>query len=150
MNQARLSYEKPSLLDATFNRLFGWLVGLGLAPSNFYLLQVRGRKSGRIYSTPVDLLVQAGKRYLVSPRGYTQWMRNAKASGTVTLKRGRTVEQYTVREVSTQQKPEILKAYLDTYKSQVQRFFPVPAGSPAEAFVSLAERYPAFELTPVE
>jgi len=50
------------------------------------LLQVRGRKSGRVYSTPVNLLQVASKSYLIAPRGNTQWVRNAEASGEILLK----------------------------------------------------------------
>jgi hypothetical protein len=38
--------------------------------------------------------------------------------------------------------------YLDSYKSAVQRYFPVPAGSPAAAFRDIAANYPVFELLP--
>jgi deazaflavin-dependent oxidoreductase (nitroreductase family) len=134
-------------MEAIFNRVFGWLVGIGLAPAGFYLLEVRGRKTGRVYSTPVDLLVLHNRRFLVSPRGHTQWARNAKASGTVTLRRGRLADRYLVREVDAREKPEVLKAYLEAFRSQVQRFFPVHAGSTTDAFVPIAQRYPAFELT---
>jgi len=143
-----LPVERPTALEAIFNRVFGWFVGIGIAPAGFYLLEVRGRKTGRIYSTPVDLLVHHNRRFLVSPRGYTQWARNAKASGTVTLRRGRVADRYLLREVDAREKPEVLKAYLETFKSQVQRFFPVPSGSTADAFVEINQRYPVFELTP--
>jgi hypothetical protein len=78
-------FNQPKTVDQAINKFFGLLVGLGVGLHN-YLLQVRGRKSGRTYSTPVDVLDRAGKRYLVAPRGYTQWVRNAIASGTVSLK----------------------------------------------------------------
>jgi deazaflavin-dependent oxidoreductase (nitroreductase family) len=136
----------PTVFEAAFNRIVGWLVAFGLMPANYYVLEVTGRKSGATYSTPVDLLSHHGRAYLVSPRGQTQWVRNARASGTVTLRQGRSAARYTVREVDNDEKPDVLKAYLDTYKLQVQRFFPVKAGSPVEAFDALAPRYPAFEL----
>ena len=136
------------MLDRGFNKFFGLLVGLGLGLPHNYLLQVRGRKSGRVYSTPVDVLSRDGKRYLVAPRGYTQWVRNAIASGTVSIKKGRRSEQFGVRILSEDEKPKILKSYLDRYKLTVQRYFPVPAGSPTEAFRPLTGWYPVFELIP--
>jgi deazaflavin-dependent oxidoreductase (nitroreductase family) len=142
-----LPVKPPTAIEAILNRVFGWLVGLGFAPAGFYLLEVRGRKTGRVYSTPVDVVVHRDRRFLVAPRGYTQWVRNAKASGTVTLRRGRVAERYLLREPEGRDKAEVLKAYLDTYKSQVQRFFPVPSSSSIDAFVPIADRYPAFELT---
>ena len=141
-------FDQPTALDRAINKLFGLLVGLGLGLPHNYLLQVRGRKSGRVYSTPVDLLSRNGKRYLVAPRGYTQWVRNASASSTLSLKKGRRSEEFAVRILSDDEKPEILKSYLDRYKLTVQRYFPVPAGSPIEAIRPLAGQYPVFELIP--
>lgn len=141
-------FNQPTTLDRVFNKLFGLLVGFGLGLSHNYLLQVRGRKSGRVYSTPVDVLSRDGKRYLVAPRGYTQWVRNVIASGTVSLKKGRRSEEFAVRLLSDNEKPEILKSYLDRFKLTVQRYFPVPAGSPSEAFRPLTAEYPVFELIP--
>jgi deazaflavin-dependent oxidoreductase (nitroreductase family) len=131
-----------------FNRLYGSLVGLGLGFSYNYLLQVRGRKSGKLYSTPIDLLELNGKHYLVAPRGQTQWVRNAEAAGKVTLKKGRAELGFRLRPLTDAEKPEVLKAYLDRFKREVQRYFPVPAGSPPEAFRDLLQSYPAFELIP--
>ena len=140
-------FEKPSAIEALFNRCFGFLVGLGLGPKYNYLLQVRGRKSGKLYSSPIDLLEIDGKRYLVAPRGYTQWVRNAEAAGEIVLKRGSWRQSYRLRAVPDTQKPELLKAYLDRFKAAVQRYFPVAAGSEAQAFAAIAASYPVFELT---
>ena len=142
------SFRKPSLLEAFFNRALGFLVGLGIGPSYMQLLQVRGRKTGRLYSTPVNMLQVAGKPYLVAPRGRTQWVRNAEATGEILLKRGRQQRKHRLQPVPDVEKPEILKLYLDIYKSQVQRYFPVPAGSPPAAFRETATNYPVFELLP--
>jgi hypothetical protein len=71
---------------------------------------------------------------------------NAIASGTVSLKKGRRSEEFGVRLLAEDEKPEILKSYLDRYKLTVQRYFPVPAGSPTEAFRPLTGDYPVFEL----
>ncbi len=134
-------------MEQAFNRLFGFMVGLGFGLKHNYLLQVRGRKSGRLYSTPVDLLETGGKRFLVAPRGRTQWVRNAEAAGEITLKKGRSRQSYQIRPVADADKLELLKAYLDNFKTTVQRYFPVPAGSAAQAFVTIAANYPVFELT---
>jgi deazaflavin-dependent oxidoreductase (nitroreductase family) len=142
------AFRKPSAVEALFNRAFGLLVGLGIAPSYMQLLQVRGRKTGRIYSSPVNLLQVGGKPYLVAPRGATQWVRNAEATGEIVLKRGSVRCKYRLRPVSDAEKLEILKLYLASYKSAVQRYFPVPAGSPAAAFRDIASNYPVFELIP--
>jgi deazaflavin-dependent oxidoreductase (nitroreductase family) len=146
MNSALPAFREPSTAEKIFNRIFGFLVGLGLGFSYNYLLEVRGRKSGKLYSTPIDLLKLNGKTYLVAPRGRTQWVRNAEAAGEVTLKRGRARQKFHLRAIPDADKPQILKAYLDTFKREVQRYFPIPAGSPPAAFAALAGSYPAFEL----
>ncbi len=139
-------FKPPSSLERVFNKLFGLLVGLGLGLAHNYLLQVRGRKTGRLYSTPVNVLIRDGKRFLVAPRGDTQWVRNALATGEVWLKKRLMSERFQLRVVPDEEKPEILKAYLDRFKPTVQRYFPVSSRSPAEAFRPLAARYPVFEL----
>ena len=146
MNSPPAAFRAPSAVERAFNKVFGFLVGMGLGFSYNYLLQVKGRKSGKIYSTPIDLLERGGKRFLVAPRGRTQWVRNAEAAGEITLKKGSQRQQFRLRALSDQEKPEILKGYLDQFKREVQTYFPVPAGSPVEAFRELVENYPAFEL----
>jgi len=146
MNSSLPVFREPTPVEKIFNRVFGFLVGIGLPFPNKYLLLVRGRKSGKHYSTPVNLLEMKGKRFLVAPRGRTQWVRNAEAAGEVTLKKGSAQLKFRLRPVAETEKPEVLKAYLDSFKSEVQRYFPVAAGSPAEAFVGLAADFPVFEL----
>ena len=148
MNDQKIHFVAPSPIERLFSRVFGALVGLGLGFPHNYQLQVRGRRSGRLYSTPVDVLVHRGKRFLVAGRGEAQWVRNARASGQVTLRKGGRREELRVRALPDIEKPEVLKAYLDRFKVTVQRYFPVPAGSPAEDLAPLAPRYPVFELIP--
>ena len=148
MSAALPEFREPSGVERIFNKVFGALVGLGLAPRYNYLVQVRGRKSGRVYSTPISILERQGRRFLVAPRGRTQWVRNAEAAGQVVLKRGSSRQTSRIRAVPNAEKPEILKAYLDRYKLAVQRFFPVPVGSDAQAFRDIADRYPVFEVLP--
>jgi deazaflavin-dependent oxidoreductase (nitroreductase family) len=148
MSSSVPAFHEPNPAEKMFNRIFGFVVGLGLGFSYNYLLQVRGRKSGKLYSTPIDLLEYKGKRYLVAPRGQTQWVRNAEAAGEVALKKGSSRQSFRLRRLPDAEKPEILKAYLDAFKREVQRYFPVPAGSLPEAFVEIAASYPAFELLP--
>jgi deazaflavin-dependent oxidoreductase (nitroreductase family) len=146
MNSSLPVFREPTPIEKVFNRVFGFLVGIGVAFPDKYLLQVRGRKSGKLYSTPVNLLECKGKRFLVAPRGRTQWVRNAEAAGEVTLKKGSTRLKFRLRPVADAEKPEILKAYLEGFKREVQTYFPVVVGSPAEDFVGLSGSYPVFEL----
>jgi hypothetical protein len=75
-------------------------------------------------------------------------VRNVEASGTVTLKAGRRRAAYRPRALADGDKAVVLRAYLERFRPFVQRYFPVPAGSPADAFAPLAARYPVFELIP--
>ena len=139
-------FTRLSTVDRIFNRVFGALVSLGLGFAHNWQLEVRGRRSGRIYATPVDVVTHGGRRYLVAPRGETQWVRNVRVSPEVTLRKGRQRETYRLRALADGEKPPILKAYLDAFQTTVKRFFPIPAGSPESAFVPLVGRYPVFEL----
>src|SRR5438876_3863664 len=127
-------FAKPSGMEAMFNRAMGMLAGWGIGPSFIYQLQVRGRKSGKIFSTPVNLMEFGGKQILVAPRGRTQWVRNAEAAGEIILKRGSTRLRVALREIVNEGKAEILREYLGRYASAVQKFFPVKAGAAIEAF----------------
>jgi deazaflavin-dependent oxidoreductase (nitroreductase family) len=139
-------FRKPNRIERVFSKAFGVLVGLGLGLRHNYLLEVRGRMTGRIHATPVNVLEFKGKRFLVAGRGYTQWVRNAEAVGTVALRKGSKRHRVRLLAVPNDQKPEILKAYLDRFTPTVQRYFPVPAGSEPSVFVEVADRYPVFEL----
>lgn len=143
-------FLQPSALERGFNRVFGALVRLGLALPHNYLLEVRGRKSGKLYTAPIDLLTADQHRYLVCPRGRSQWVRNAEAAGEVALVKAFSHRRFKIRALDDREKLPMLKAYLDRYKTTVQRYFALPAGSPAEAFAEFANRYPVFELIPLE
>jgi deazaflavin-dependent oxidoreductase (nitroreductase family) len=140
------AFRRPSLAERWLNKGFGFLVGLGFGLAHNHLVVVRGRKSGRLYATPVNVLELGAGRYLVAPRGETQWVRNARSGGEVALKRGRRRETFRLRELADSEKPPLLAEYLDRFRTTVQRYFPVVAGSPPEAFVELSLRYPVFEL----
>ncbi len=143
-------FREPKAIEKFFNRAFGTLVGLGFGLKHNYLLQVRGRKSGRVYATPVNVLDVEGKRYLVAPRGRTQWVRNAEAAGEITLKKGRYRQSFRLRPIPDGEKPELLKLYLERFAMTVQRYFPVQAGSDLQTFRELAPIYPVFELLRAE
>jgi hypothetical protein len=143
-------YLRPNAVERIFGSTLGFLVRIGLIRGHFFVLEVRGRKSGKIISVPVDPLDLDGSRYLICARGESNWVRNARSAGQVVLARAMRRRRYAVRELSPGMRPPILKAYLDRFAGEVQRFFPVPKGSPVEAFNDLAPRYPVFELQPAE
>ena len=144
------SYLKPGTLDRIFGRALVFLIRIGLVRGHFYVLEVRGRNSGRTISLPVDPLDLAGQRYLVCARGNSNWVRNARAAGEIVLIRALRRRRYSTRELSPDLRPPILKADLDRFAGEVQRFFPGPQGSAVEAFNDLAARYPVFVLQPLD
>jgi deazaflavin-dependent oxidoreductase (nitroreductase family) len=143
-------YLKPRAAERIFGRALIFLLRLGLVRGHFWVLEVRGRRSGRTISLPVDPIEFEGRRYLVCARGESNWVRNARAAGEVALVRAGRRHRCTVRELSPELRPPILKAYLDRFATEVQRFFPVPKGSPVEVFADLARRYPVFVLQPLD
>jgi hypothetical protein len=126
------------------------LVRIGLVRGHFYVLEVRGRKSGKTISLPVDPLDLDERRYLICARGNSNWVRNARAAGEVALVRAMRRRRYAASELPPTLRPPVLKAYLDRFAGEVQRFFPVPKGSAEEAFEVVAPNYPVFELQPLD
>ena len=106
-----------------FNRLVAGLTRLGVSIAGSRVLEVKGRKSGEWRQTPVNLLELEGDRYLVAPRGNTQWVRNMRVSGGGRLVRGRRVEEFTATEVPEDERPPLLRAYLEKWKWEVGAFF---------------------------
>jgi hypothetical protein len=133
-------YLRPGAVERIFGSTLAFLVRIGLIRGHFYVLEVRGRKSGKTISVSVDPLDLDGRRYLVRARGESNWVRNARSAGEVVLARAMRRRRYAVREPSPGMRPPVLKAYLDRFAGEVERFFPVPKGSPVEVFNELAPR----------
>lgn len=117
-------YQEPGWFTRNvFNKLVAGLTGLGISVLGSRVLAVRGRKSGEWRTTPVNLLIIDGQRYLVSPRGHTQWVRNLRVAREGELRLGRRAEPFIAEEVSDDDKPAILRAYLTRWKAEVGVFF---------------------------
>lgn len=128
-----------------FNPAVAGLARVGLGVAGARVLEVRGRKSGKAYTTPVNPLTIDGERYLVAPRGNTQWSRNLRALGEGRLLGGRKAEDFTATEVADVDKPAILREYLRRWKWEVGVFFDgVDADSPEEELVRIAPAHPIF------
>ena len=130
------------------NGIVASLTRHGVSLRGSRVLSVRGRKSGEWRSTPVNPLTYEGHRYLVSPRGQTQWVRNMRAAGGGELRLGRRVEPFTARELADEQKPELLREYLKRWKFEVGMFFDgVGPDAPDSKLLEIAPGYPVFEIT---
>jgi deazaflavin-dependent oxidoreductase (nitroreductase family) len=133
------------LTGRIFNSSVAWLTRHGFSVWGSRVLYVRGRTSGQWRSNPVNLLTVDGRRYLVAPRGHTQWVRNLRAAGGGELRVGRKVEQFTAAELADDRKPPILRAYLKRWKFEVGVFFDgVGADAPDEKLLEMAPGYPVF------
>src|SRR5581483_1913894 len=106
-----------------FNRSVAVATRLGISVWGSRILRVRGRTSGEWRQTPVNLLTVGGRRYLVAPRGVTQWVRNLRVAGGGELMLGRRTERFVATEVADADKDDILRAYLRRWKAEVGAFF---------------------------
>jgi deazaflavin-dependent oxidoreductase (nitroreductase family) len=142
-------YQRASWFTTNvFNRIVAALTQLGVSVYGSRVLEVKGRKSGQWRSTPVNLLRYEGEDYLVAPRGHTQWVRNLRASGEGRLRVGRRIEPFSAVEVTDDEKPPLLRAYLKKWKLEVGAFFAgVGPDAPEEELRRIAPDHPAFRLT---
>ena len=114
------------------------------------VLEVPGRTSGEIRTTPVNVLTIGESRYLVAPRGTTQWVRNVRAAGSCDLRVGRRVEHVSVEEIADDDKPDILRAYLRRWKWEVGQFFDgVGPDASDDELMAVGPKHPVFEIRPV-
>ena len=130
-----------------FNRGVAGLSRVGISMAGSRVLEVRGRRSGEPRRTPVNLMTFEGERYLVAARGHTQWVRNLRASGEGRLLIGRRAEHFSASELSDDEKPALLRAYLKRWKWEVGQFFDgVGPDAPDSELRRIAPDHPVFKL----
>ena len=127
------------------NQIATLAMKIGIAPKYQFILSVRGRKSGRIYSTPVYIMEDNSKRLLVSPYGEVAWVINARAVGKITLTKGAESKEYKIDELSSKESAPILKKYL-ALAPITQPYFDAKPDAPLESFLAEASRHPVFKL----
>jgi deazaflavin-dependent oxidoreductase (nitroreductase family) len=124
---------------------------LGVGVNGSRVLAVKGRKSGQWRTTPVNLLAYDDRRYIVSPRGETQWVRNLRAAGTGELRLGWRPKPFRGRELSDDEKVPVLRAYLRKWRFESRVFFSgIGPRSTDDQIRAIAGRHPAFEVLPVD
>jgi deazaflavin-dependent oxidoreductase (nitroreductase family) len=148
--KAQFERRRPGWFTShVFNPIVAFLTRRGLSLLGSRVLEVRGRTSGEPRRTPVNLLTLEGERYLVAPRGETQWVRNLRASGEGRLLLGRRGEPFAAVEIADDQKVPILRAYLKRWKAEVGVFFDgVGPDSPEDELRRSAAKHPVFRLSP--
>jgi deazaflavin-dependent oxidoreductase (nitroreductase family) len=143
-------FQRPGWFTAhVFNPIVAGLTRMGLSVWGSRVLAVRGRSSGAWRTTPVNLLTVDRTRYLVAPRGHTQWVRNLRVAHGGELRIGRRVEAFQAVELEDEAKPPILRAYLRRWKMEVGVFFDgASADSPDEELRRIAPDHPVFRIEP--
>jgi deazaflavin-dependent oxidoreductase (nitroreductase family) len=141
-------YKEPGWFTKhVFNNVVAGLTRLGISVLGSRILRVRGRTSGEWRTTPVNLLTFEGERYLVAPRGETQWVKNIRKAGGGELQLGRKTEPIQVVELPDEEKPDLLRAYLERWKAEVGVFFDgVSATSSDEEVRRIAPKHPVFRI----
>jgi deazaflavin-dependent oxidoreductase (nitroreductase family) len=147
-DSAPRNIQSKGAMNRIFNKSVEGLTRRGISIWGSRVLAVRGRTSGEWRTTPVNPLTHDGKRYLVAPRGHTQWVRNMRVAGGGELRVGRRVENFTAAELPDEQKPDVLRAYLKRWKFEVGVFFDgVGPDAPDEKLLAIAPGYPVFLIT---
>ena len=127
------------------NRMMTRMIRWNIAPPRTYLMTVRGRTTGKPYTTPVTLVEHDDKRWLVSPYGEVNWVKNVRFTGEVSLFRGGKLESFKVHELDPEESALILKEYI-TLEGIVRPYFDVQTDSPLKAFKVEAAKHPVFLL----
>ena len=134
-----------TLIRRAVNALMKTALRLGIAPRQTRLLSVAGRRSGKVYETPVNLVELDGVRYLVSPYGERAWVRNVRAADQVELRRGGLRESRRIEELAAAEAAPVLREYLR--QNPITRpFFDVDQHASYDALVAEAPRHPVFRL----
>jgi deazaflavin-dependent oxidoreductase (nitroreductase family) len=143
-------YQRPGWFTKhVFNPIVAGLTRLGVSLVGSRVLEVRGRKSGEWRRTPVNPLELEGERYIVAPRGETQWVRNLRVSGEGRFRKGLRTEEFTAIELPDEEKPPLLRAYLGKWAWEVGAFFQgVGADAPDEELRRIASLHPIFRVLP--
>ena len=139
-------YNKPTALTKFINSTVRQLASIGLSPRDTVAVRVRGRKSGKMRSNVVTYVEHDGARYLVAPRGTTEWVRNVRAArGEAALKHGRS-QPVRLIEVPDAQRAPIIRSYLRKMPGMVRREFGVEAGAPDADIERIAPQHPVFRI----
>ena len=143
------TYQRPNWITRGFlNPIVEFLAGrLGLNLQGAWVLTVPGRRTGAARHVPVNVLELDNRRYLVAPRGETEWVRNLRAASKGTLRKGKTVVHFGAEEVAEDERPPVIRAYLRRWGNQAGAFFAVPGpDAPDEEFRRIAGNHPVFRL----
>lgn len=141
-------YNRPSGVVKAMNGLFGWIAARGIGPAKTYEIEVRGRASGEPRKVPVNIVEFEGNRYLVAPRGETEWVRNVRAAGGLASLRRKAVEEVRLTEIPEAERAPIIQKYLGENAMATKASFGIEPKAPIEEFQRIAGRHPTFLVEP--
>ena len=135
-----------------FNHVIRNFLRLGVPMGPVGLLTVKGRVTGNSRRNPVGLFKRDGRSYLFSTFGNVNWVRNLRAAGPATIRRGFHKTQYFPVELAPEEAAPILKEAVAPFLSN--RFaelilgphFTVEPDAPLSDSVEEVRRHPVFEL----
>ncbi|GAB19322.1 hypothetical protein GOEFS_081_00110 [Gordonia effusa NBRC 100432] len=136
-------------VERLFNSTVRWLADRGINLAGAQSLTVYGRVSGNAQRIPVNPISHGGREYLVSPRGNTQWSRNARVNPGAVLRRGRRQRAVTLVEtLDADVKTAVIADYLRRWGWEVGRFLPAGLTPTSEESVLRAnlDALPVFEV----
>ncbi|HEX2383288.1 MAG TPA: nitroreductase/quinone reductase family protein [Acidimicrobiales bacterium] len=141
--------QRPHWFARMQNRVSAMLYGAGIWPKRVAALDVAGRRSGRVVTLPVVITDLDGDRYLVSMLGErANWVRNVRADdGRGVLRHGRK-EVVQLEEVPVDQRPPILRRYLEVAPGG-RPHIPVDRRAPLGEFERVAPDIPVFSIQPL-
>jgi deazaflavin-dependent oxidoreductase (nitroreductase family) len=130
------------------NRAFSWFASLGVTPSRMITLEVKGRRSGEVRSTVVNTVEYEGQRYLVSPRGETEWVRNVRAAGGEAVIRHGGRQTVRLEELPAEERAPVIKKYLGENALSTRQHFEVAPKAELAEFAAIAASHPVFRIAP--
>ncbi len=140
-------YDQPDLTARAVNGVIRWLAEVGVSIAGTHALRVRGRTTGKPRDVVVNVLEIDGRRFLVSPRGNTQWARNARAAGQVEVGPRWRRRLVGITELADEAKPAILRPYLSRWYWEVKGHSGgLTPDSTNEHLRAVAPSIPVFEL----
>ena len=140
-------YHKPTAMTRLFNSVFGLFAGMGLAPKNNIVIETRGRRSGQTRSVPVNIVEFEGARYLVSPRGESEWVRNVRADGGKAVLRHGKREPVQLEELPPGERALIIQKYLRENAMSTKQHFGIDPKADISEFERIAPTHPVFRIT---
>jgi deazaflavin-dependent oxidoreductase (nitroreductase family) len=118
------------------------------------LLTVRGRKTGKPRTVPVDIHEYDGCRFLIATHGMGNWVYNLRATGEGVLSLGWSRQAFTAVELTPEEAGPVIKEIMGPLLasqgvrgSALRQNIGVTADASVDDFINAARSHPVFELS---